>query len=516
YAAGRYLHVLFAEVAHEPALNAAAALLAGPGAGWAARVFFSDDGSTAIEVALKMAFRKFLADRGELYITDVSSTGTSTNPGGGGGGVTTNSGGGGGGGSSGELMVLGLQGAYHGDTLGAQDCVAPSVFNGPLQSPWYRGRGLFLKPPYVGIRQGRWRILDPPAWLSQHYSGELPIWSSLDEILAYTARPHSVTADADAAAAAAGLKALSLTTAYRSYINAAIDVFEAAAAPARLAACVMEPLLQGAGGMLVVEPGFQRAVAEVCRTRQLPLILDEVFSGLYRTGALTAAGRLGITPDVACFGKLLTGGAAPMAVTLATRQVFEAFAGPSKLFALLHGHSYTAYPIGCAAAVASLELLSNSETNPNLCAPCRCPKKSTCTTPCGRLLPLWDEQGAVSDLSYHPLVSRVAAVGTVLAVELATTATVTASSTPPGGGGYCSVSAVQVVRRLRDVYGIYARPLGPVVYLMVPPTAQRETSAWLAGCLRRVLDECEAAAAAAAAAAAEDSTVRREADGVVV
>ncbi|GIM11984.1 hypothetical protein Vretimale_15422, partial [Volvox reticuliferus] len=75
YAAGRYLHVLFAEVAHEPALRAAAALLAGPGAGWAARVFFSDDGSTAIEVALKMAFRKFLADRGDLFGTGTGGTG---------------------------------------------------------------------------------------------------------------------------------------------------------------------------------------------------------------------------------------------------------------------------------------------------------------------------------------------------------------------------------------------------------------------------------------------------------
>ncbi|GIM11982.1 hypothetical protein Vretimale_15413 [Volvox reticuliferus] len=309
-----------------------------------------------------------------------------------------------------------------------------------------------------------------------------------------------------AATAAAGPD--SLTAAYRSYVNAAIDDFEAAKAPARLAACVMEPLLQGAGGMLVVEPGFQRALAEVCRTRQLPLILDEVFSGLYRTGALTAAARLGITPDVACLGKLLTGGAAPMAVTLATREVFEAFAGPSKLFALLHGHSYTAYPVGCAAAVASLELLSNAETNPNLCAPGRCPKNPTCTTPCGRLLPIWDEQHAVSVLSYHPLVSRIAAVGTVLAVELATTASATASSAQSSGGGYGSVSAVQVVRRLRDVYGIYARPLGPVVYLMVPPTARRETASWLADCLARALDECTAPAVA-------DSTLT-EADGVVV
>lgn len=175
-----------------------------------------------------------------------------------------------------------------------------------------------------------------------------------------------------------------------------------------------------------------------------------------------------------------------------------------QLFALLHGHSYTAYPIGCAAAVASLHLLSCPESNPNLCSPCRCPKTPRCTAPCGRLLPLWDKQRTVMDLSYHPLVSRVVAVGTVLAVEIIATHGVGAaasgsnglnnssstSSTKITGTGYGSVSAVQVVRRLRDAFGIYARPLGRVVYVMVPPTAPPETATWLAGCLLSALNWC--------------------------
>lgn len=179
--------------------------------------------------------------------------------------------------------------------------------------------------------QGRWCIPDPPEWLTRHYPSELPTWTSLDDALLYTAGAD--TADALAA---------KLMAAYRSYIEGEIDAFDAAAAasssispgshPARLAACIMEPLLQGAGGMLVVEPGFQRALAAVSRSRGLPLILDEVFSGLYRLGSLSAgSGALGLRPDVACYGKLLTGGAVPMAVTLASREVFEAFSGPSKV-----------------------------------------------------------------------------------------------------------------------------------------------------------------------------------------
>ncbi|KAG2501947.1 hypothetical protein HYH03_000445 [Edaphochlamys debaryana] len=493
-AAGRYMHVLFPEIAHEPALAAARRLLGpgGPGQGWASRVFFSDDGSTAIEVALKMAFRKFLSDRGELE--------------------AFGAGGGGGGGGGGELQVLGLQGAYHGDTLGSQDCVPPSVFNGPLQAPWYRGRGLFLEPPYVGMRQGAWRILDPPAWLSRHHPGPLPAWPSLDAMLDPPTASTASTA--------------SLTAAYRSYIEAAVAEYEAAQGAAaggsgaaagacggRLAACILEPLVQGAGGMAVVEPGFQRAMAQFCRERRLPLIADEVFTGLLRAGHVSASAALGVVPDIACFAKLLTGGAVPGAVTLASEDVFRAFAGPSKLFSLLHGHSYTAFPIGCAAASASLQLLTSPETNPNVCHPCRCPKTPACDQPCGRLLPLYDD-AAVRDLSYHPLLSRVVSIGTVLAVELAA-----AAPPPPAVGGlgaaaasaarYGSVGAVQLVRRLRDQYGIYARPLGQVVYVMVPPTAPRSTAAWLLQSLRAALDACagQAGAGGDRMGAAEESEV---------
>ena len=85
----------------------------------------------------------------------------------------------------------------------------------------------------------------------------------------------------------------------------------------------------------------------MCQDRGIPTIADEVFSGLWRLGAASAMQLLGETPDVACYAKLLTAGMVPMSVTLASEAVFDAFRGDSKAQALLHGHSYTAHPIGC-------------------------------------------------------------------------------------------------------------------------------------------------------------------------
>ena len=254
---------------------------------------------------------------------------------------------------------------------------------------------------------------------------------------------------------------------------------------------------------------------QACRARNLPVIFDEVMTGLYRLGALSAAQLLRQAPDIACYAKILTAGAVPMAATLTTSAVFDAFSGPSKLQALLHGHSYTAYPIGCAAAVTALDILTSPSSNPNLCTPepsprrsgegvssdeeaagqsagaassCRCRKASDgaapCALPCGRLLPLWDE-AVVARLSHHPLVARVLAIGTVVAVEIATQGGVAPSGQPAYATGGL---AVEVARRLRSGHGIYCRPLGPVIYLMVPPTAERRRCDKLLGALGVVLD----------------------------
>lgn len=175
--------------------------------------------------------------------------------------------------------------------------------------------------------------------------------------------------------------------------------------------------------------------------------------------------------------------------------------------ALLHGHSYTAHPIGCAAGVASLQLFRDASINPNLCTPeepGRCQRQRqqeqqqqgsgaaargspgakqgsgsgcSCAGPCGRLLPLWDES-AVDALSRHPSVKGVVPLGTVLAVQLQAEA--------GGPGGYASNAAAAVVQRLRGM-GVFARPLGDVVYLMVTPMTERSQCDVLLGKLGAAL-----------------------------
>ncbi|CAI7861005.1 unnamed protein product, partial [Closterium sp. NIES-54] len=121
----------------------------------------------------------------------------------------------------------------------------------------------------------------------------------------------------------------------------------------------------------------------------------------------SAAELLGCSPDIACYAKLLTGGMIPLAVTLASSSVFDAFYGSSKLDALLHGHSYTAHPAGCAAACVSLKALSDPARNPNLL-----PDGS-------QLKELWDPS-LVEQISCNPLIQRVLAIGTVFVAELRT------------------------------------------------------------------------------------------------
>lgn len=250
--------------------------------------------------------------------------------------------------------------------------------------------------------------------------------------------------------------------------------------------------------MMLVDPLFQRQLVAVCKERRIPVICDEVFSGLWRLGHTSASHLLGIKPDIACFGKLLTAGIAPLAVTLATEEVFDAFSGSTKLQALLHGHSYTAYPVGCAAAAAALKLLQDPRTNPNMCTPAvpgSCQQQPACSGPCGKLLQLWDTD-LVEQLSYHPSVQRIVAIGTVCAIELATP-----------HGGYGSNAAAAVVRGLQQ-RGVFARPVGNVVYLMTPPTTSRDTCTQLLHALASaVADAASAPAGSGPAASSEDMYV---------
>lgn len=190
-----------------------------------------------------------------------------------------------------------------------------------------------------------------------------------------------------------------------------------------------------------------------------------------------------MTPDVAAFAKLLTGGLLPLAATLATNAVFESFKGGGTSNALLHGHSYSAHAAGCGAAAAALPAYTDPTLNPALCVPGRgCggggagTTACACSKPCGRLAPLWCEEGLAA-LSRHPSVDRAFAIGTVLAAHLRVS----------GDAGYASTASAGVVARLAQ-RGVYARPLGDAVYIMRAPTSEPGEGAALQEALLAALD----------------------------
>jgi len=130
-----------------------------------------------------------------------------------------------------------------------------------------------------------------------------------------------------------------------------------------VAAVVLEPLVQGAAGMLTHPPGYLRAVRRLCDRHGALLICDEVATGFGRTGTMFASEQEGVSPDLLCVAKGLTGGYMPLAATLATERIYDAFLGsPAEYKTFFHGHTYTGNPLACAAAIASLELFERERT----------------------------------------------------------------------------------------------------------------------------------------------------------
>lgn len=413
-AAGRYGHVMFPEAAHRPAWLLARKLLDGPGRDWAARVFFSDNGSTAVEVSLKMAFRKRAHDFPDRA-------------------------------AGRPMRTVTLHGCYHGDTLGAMDCAPASDFN-LKQTPWYEDRGLAFHAPTLALVDGIWTIV--PA------EDAVGVQGAKEGNESFASRDDAFDPSRDGSQ-------------YRVDIAAVIDA-ALEAGDSDLGALLIEPVLQGAGGMRLIDPAFQRALVSVCRERGIPIVYDEVFSGLWRLGRETAADLLGVTPDIASYAKLLTGGVVPMSVTLASQGVFDSFLGDSKLDALLHGHSYTAHPIGCAAALEALETY---------------PRAALFDAKGRRFEEFWDE-GLAREMSSLANVSSVTVIGTVLAVELRAS----------GDQGYSATAGVSVANALK-AQGVFSRPLGNVVYVMCSPVTKREACSRVSSVLHDVLEAqiCEEA-----------------------
>ncbi|OSM00453.1 adenosylmethionine--8-amino-7-oxononanoate transaminase [Magnetofaba australis] len=260
--------VIFAGFTHQPAVDLAQQLGAALGHGLT-RVFFSDDGSTAVEVALKMALHAH-QNQGQP-----------------------------------RPRLLAFEGGYHGDTWGAMSVGGSSGYFEP-----YLRNGLDVAfIPY------------PHTWMGDPFVEEKEALSllQLEEILLHNAQTP-------------------------------------------FAACVIEPLIQGAGGMRVCRPEFLQRLAKRLKEAGILLIFDEVMTGFGRTGSLFAFQQCGVTPDIICLSKGLTGGFLPLSATVCQQSLYEAFLGDSFNQALAHGHSFTANPIGCAAAVASLQLFEQENT----------------------------------------------------------------------------------------------------------------------------------------------------------
>jgi len=335
-------HVIFAGFTHEPAERLAAAL-AEMLPGDLSRVFFSDDGSTAVEVALKMAYQHW-ANLGEP-----------------------------------RPMFLAFDGAYHGDTFGAMSVGAESAFTGVF------GDLLF------GVE----RLPFPETWIGDEGAAERE---------------------------AAVLERLRTRLVDKTL-------------PA-VAAVIAEPLIQGAGGMRMSRVEFLRGLRRVTEEAGTLLILDEVMTGFGRTGARFACERAGVTPDLVCLSKGLTAGFLPMAVTVASARVYETFVSRDAMKTFWHGHSYTANPLGCAAALASVELLEENR-----------PTWSTMET---------HHRGFLERLD-RETTRRPRVTGTIAAFDLKT----------EGAGGYFDRVGDVVKKKTLDK-GLLLRPLGNTVYFMPP------------------------------------------------
>ncbi|CAD0082500.1 unnamed protein product, partial [Aureobasidium vineae] len=430
HAAGRYGHVMFAGAAHEPAVSLSETLLQNIGNSRLSKVFFSDNGSTGMEVGVKMALKA--ASKRYGWSPDD------------------------------EILILGLKGSYHGDTIGTMDLSEPSTYNKKVE--WYSGRGHWFDFPLVKMQEGKW-IVEPPAGMEEEF-GPVRSFSSLDEIFALSSRK----ADAER---------------YESYIKTSLEALTAEGK--KFGALIMEPVILGAGGMLFSDPLFQHMLVKVTREqcpelygnpeatpdselawKGVPVVFDEVFTGLYRLGRFSSSSFVDVQPDISVHAKLLTGGLLPLCTTLASESIFEAFLSPEKSDALLHGHSYTAHAVGCDIARYSLKTMKEMDEGATWTS-----FKSAWKQEDDAKQNLWSmwSQDFVRDLSLRPNVESVFAIGSVLAISLK----------DPAGSGYTSTAATglrdTLLHNSSSENAIHSRVLGNVLYLMASMTTSPDTIA---------------------------------------
>ncbi|AZA54942.1 adenosylmethionine--8-amino-7-oxononanoate transaminase [Chryseobacterium sp. G0201] len=324
--------VIFAGFTHEPAIQLSENLLKLLPENQQ-KVFYSDNGSTAVEVALKMCIQ---------YCYNLGKE---------------------------KTKILAFKNAYHGDTFGAMSVSGRSVWTKPF--------------------------------------GEM-----LFEVI-FIDTPTSENLE-------------NLKNQIKKY---ATDI----------ACFIYEPLIQGAAGMLMYEAQDLDELMKFCREQEILMVQDEVFTGFGRTGKLFAANHLSEKPDIMCFSKGLTGGTLPMGITTCSNEIYNAFLSEDKYKTLFHGHSFTANPLSCTAALASMELLLNEETQHNI-----------------QRISEQHSQFSIL-LKQHSNVENVRQTGTIIAWEFKT----------HQGTSYFN----EIGKILYDEFlsrGIIMRPLGNVMYL-VPP-----------------------------------------------
>jgi adenosylmethionine-8-amino-7-oxononanoate aminotransferase len=215
---------------------------------------------------------------------------------------------------------------------------------------------------------------------------------------------------------------------------------------AETAGVIIEPLVQGAGGMRMHSPATLRQIFEVTRTHDVLFLADEVMTGGGRTGTLWAHQQAGISPDLVCAGKTLTGGVLPLAATMASRRIVDAFDSDDRARTFFHGHSFTAHSLACAVAASNWSLLLQNDDVPALAL---------------EMQAYW--QQVLTELAELPQVREVRICGSIAAVEMAEQAS-----------GYLAEIG-QRMRRSCLEDGVLLRPLGSVLYAMPPLRTRRES-----------------------------------------
>jgi adenosylmethionine-8-amino-7-oxononanoate aminotransferase len=201
---------------------------------------------------------------------------------------------------------------------------------------------------------------------------------------------------------------------------------------------IVEPLLQGAGGMIVHPVEFLQRVRKACQEHEVLLIADEVLTGFGRTGKMFACELAGITPDILCLSKGLTGGVLPMGATVSTDTIHASFVGTDRSRTFYHGHSYTGNPIAAAAGAASLRIFEKEPVFDRIATIAR----------------IHGERLAA--IKNHPAVGNVRSIGTMAAIELRAE-----------DAGYFSTVKPKLYKFFLDA-GVLLRPLGNVLYVLPP------------------------------------------------